>query len=419
MKTQILKVILIAIFVKMFNFSYTQPLLVTEVPLPIEYSGFYNCIPSDVVMFGNQIIFGEKNSGVFSYYDGTNWEVDFNYAELGSLSGMLDQNGDIVCYTNSDDGFYKWNNLQHRWNLIPRPSNIVYGSDICVKDAQNVWFISNLQYPFNDRLVYYNGITCTEIAFFNNMSTELHGVNDIGDIFFHVSYTDFNKKFFRFSSSSHTTDTLFTLPVSTRDIKTIDYENFFLINNDFIFHYNINTNILDTIVQCNGFTNTLALVSNSMMFVGGYDGIKQVFIQNDGSVSSRIVYTTPYHWGQNNEWGGINSSYVDGDKAIFIGEIVNNDTYNYVMIQFPTTKVNENEEYIFNINPNPFSDILNISSVYTIDKIQIFDISGKLIFSDDINSNNTSINVSTLNSGMYILKIYSNNKFITKKIIKT
>ena len=50
--------------------------------------------------------------------------------------------------------------------------------------------------------------------------------------------------------------------------------------------------------------------------------------------------------------------------------------------------------------------------------IEIFNILGKRIISDEVNSNKNYLNLSNLNSGIYLIKISNNNQTITKKLIK-
>lgn len=71
-----------------------------------------------------------------------------------------------------------------------------------------------------------------------------------------------------------------------------------------------------------------------------------------------------------------------------------------------------------NIFPNPTTGIVNISNKnnLSIDKIEIFDTSGKLIITK--NGNSSQIDISNLKKGMYFFKIYSDENVLTKKIIK-
>jgi arylsulfotransferase ASST/type IX secretion system substrate protein len=79
-----------------------------------------------------------------------------------------------------------------------------------------------------------------------------------------------------------------------------------------------------------------------------------------------------------------------------------------------TLSVDESLESTFNIFPNPVNDILNIKSSLIIDKVEVFNIQGVLV-SESLSQN--FINVKNLSSGMYLLKVYSENKIVNKKII--
>lgn len=71
------------------------------------------------------------------------------------------------------------------------------------------------------------------------------------------------------------------------------------------------------------------------------------------------------------------------------------------------------------IYPNPASDIINIRSPHTISQVtlQALNYSGNLI--DKVGLKNNSINVSSLSSGVYVLRLYikETNNIITKKVI--
>lgn len=72
----------------------------------------------------------------------------------------------------------------------------------------------------------------------------------------------------------------------------------------------------------------------------------------------------------------------------------------------------------FKIYPNPVKDVLNISNDKSIEKVEIFDLSGKKLIQNEMNSNKTEIDMSGLLSGIYIVKILSDGKTQTKKVIK-
>ncbi|WP_313377015.1 S8 family peptidase [Chishuiella sp.] len=66
------------------------------------------------------------------------------------------------------------------------------------------------------------------------------------------------------------------------------------------------------------------------------------------------------------------------------------------------------------VYPTLAKDIVNIKTDNTIEKVQLYDISGKLISTTKSNS----INVSSLSSGVYIINIKTDKEVVSKKIIK-
>jgi hypothetical protein len=71
----------------------------------------------------------------------------------------------------------------------------------------------------------------------------------------------------------------------------------------------------------------------------------------------------------------------------------------------------------FGIYPNPAKNVINISSVKTIEKAEIYNIIGKKVISTS-NLSNNSLDISSLTKGVYILKLVSGDVVGTRKIIK-
>ena len=67
----------------------------------------------------------------------------------------------------------------------------------------------------------------------------------------------------------------------------------------------------------------------------------------------------------------------------------------------------------FSVYPNPSSDVLNIRTNEPIDKVELYNTIGQLI----VVKKTTNINISSLKTGIYILKIYSGNRIVTKKVM--
>jgi hypothetical protein len=68
------------------------------------------------------------------------------------------------------------------------------------------------------------------------------------------------------------------------------------------------------------------------------------------------------------------------------------------------------------IYPNPVNDVLTIDSNVQLKKVEFYSILGKMV--KEIETGFNSISTHDLTSGIYIVKIYSNNSSLIKKILK-
>lgn len=66
--------------------------------------------------------------------------------------------------------------------------------------------------------------------------------------------------------------------------------------------------------------------------------------------------------------------------------------------------------------PNPVENYLTIRSNLPITRVQVFSLLGDLV--KDVNTNFVRIDLRDVNSGIYMIKIHSNQFFVTKKLIK-
>lgn len=120
------------------------------------------------------------------------------------------------------------------------------------------------------------------------------------------------------------------------------------------------------------------------------------------------------------------SQYLGSDLRISLQHIgKNNDNIGdnaYLdNIKFsPTPVLSSNENYFtdFTYYPNPVNDILHIENKELIDKIELYSITGQILKSEKINSNNTNLNLNTFSDGIYFVKCYSNEKNKIVKIVK-
>ena len=70
------------------------------------------------------------------------------------------------------------------------------------------------------------------------------------------------------------------------------------------------------------------------------------------------------------------------------------------------------------IFPNPTEDLINIEGIdFKIEFISIFDLNGKEVLKFE-SGNTTNLNISTLNHGVYLMRIVTSKGTIHRKIVK-
>lgn len=92
---------------------------------------------------------------------------------------------------------------------------------------------------------------------------------------------------------------------------------------------------------------------------------------------------------------------------------------NYLITPFVfmgTVGINQNEPLTINIFPNPASSVLSIQSETRINGIELVNMLGAVVFSEEIQSTNHSVDVSRFNTGIYFLRLLTDEGTITRKI---
>ena len=72
----------------------------------------------------------------------------------------------------------------------------------------------------------------------------------------------------------------------------------------------------------------------------------------------------------------------------------------------------------FSYYPNPVKNILNLSYNQEISNVEVFNLLGQKVSSNNINSNSAEIDMSNLSKGAYMVRVTSNDKAKTIKVIK-
>ncbi len=71
------------------------------------------------------------------------------------------------------------------------------------------------------------------------------------------------------------------------------------------------------------------------------------------------------------------------------------------------------------ILPNPTSDVITVNSKYDFEKIELTDITGKLLVSEAVNSKEHQLQLQNFAEGIYFVKVtFTNGLSVTKKVVK-
>ena len=102
--------------------------------------------------------------------------------------------------------------------------------------------------------------------------------------------------------------------------------------------------------------------------------------------------------------GTIDPNFSESNMVIDYVKVYQNSS-------FSTEEKNAN---LFKVFPNPANDLITVSSLQRIDRLRLYNTLGQLVKE---NFNSTTIQVSTIDPGIYILKIESGVSIETKKIL--
>ena len=93
------------------------------------------------------------------------------------------------------------------------------------------------------------------------------------------------------------------------------------------------------------------------------------------------------------------------------------NTTGYIAGSSDINNINQ-EEFDFDVFPNPTNSEVNINCGYKIKTLQVYDEQGKVLLEKEVNAYNYQINLNTLPQGTYFIKVITNSGQATKKVIK-
>jgi endonuclease I/chitodextrinase len=94
------------------------------------------------------------------------------------------------------------------------------------------------------------------------------------------------------------------------------------------------------------------------------------------------------------------------------------NTFDGIGTHSSTLRIENNSLETFTMYPNPNNSSTLFFHTTKDIQVSVYSVLGKLIKTENVSTNRNSINISTLSKGIYLLKITSENKFITQKFIR-
>ena len=144
------------------------------------------------------------------------------------------------------------------------------------------------------------------------------------------------------------------------------------------------------------------VTNDKILGTNGIEGTERILLTSDGNfvISSYV-----------DELSGDNTEAPNGDTDFWILKIDKNT--------LSTLTINVVNNLIV-LYPNPAKDKINISLSNTLNSVtaKVYDVTGKLILSKNLNSAESQIDISQLQTGIYFIKIETENASTTKRFIK-
>ena len=222
------------------------------------------------------------------------------------------------------------------------------------------------------------------------------------------------------------------LSIQNNQISSIDVSNnlelsVFVCGNNQISNINVSNNLQLDLFWCqNNRIDYLDLSSNSLLSKFNCSNNDLVYLNvqngNNSLLTGTFYYFQPYHYNRfiatNNP--NLTCIYVDDAQYSEANWLEIDSNSHFVETE---TECNALSIDVFSLNedieiyPKPVKDILHIKSNKIINEISIYTLLGKKVL-DFSAIRDESLNISSLNKGIYYVKIRIGSKFLKEKIIK-
>ena len=154
------------------------------------------------------------------------------------------------------------------------------------------------------------------------------------------------------------------------------------------------------------------------LFTIGFSESDYVFVADLSNLQDGMkAYLTDHYTGEQTLlFNGENDVSFQVDQSI--PQSTASDRFS-IEFEYETFSINDNElANAFQVYPNPVEDKLYISGIENDASIRIFDLLGKQVFSSTKHHTNEAIDVSKLETGVYLVKVNDGENSFTQKTIK-
>jgi hypothetical protein len=149
----------------------------------------------------------------------------------------------------------------------------------------------------------------------------------------------------------------------------------------------------------------------------GMERFKVLTSTTDNQTSSFTAITTGSYVTVDTAWTQFTYTIPASAKYVAI-QCVSNDAFIFCVddVQYTGSVAVEESNFVSTVYPNPASDFVTFASHENINKIEIYNVVGQMVYSSNETNNQVMVNVKDFSNGVYIAKLYttkgtSNQKF--------
>lgn len=162
---------------------------------------------------------------------------------------------------------------------------------------------------------------------------------------------------------------------------------------------------------------TLTFWARSFVADYGLERFKVLTSTTDNQTASFTAITTGTYVQAPVEWTQYTYT-IPATAKYFAIQCVSNDAFIFLLddIQYTGTTTSIEESNIASsVYPNPASDFVTFTTESNINKVEVFNVVGQLVYSNVETNNQVMVSVRDFSNGVYIAKLYTNNGVSTQK----